>query len=58
MQIHPGYLVAFRSSLRACLALLRKLVDDGKAVESDLSGVVEELKCMQRVLDRAAEGKQ
>ena len=54
MSISPGYLVAFRSSIRACLKELIGLVESGKVRQSDLSASFAELSCMQTVLDRTA----
>ena len=53
MSITPGYLVAFRSSVRACLRELQALSDSGKVAPSDLSASFAELSCMASVLDMA-----
>ena len=52
MSISRGYLVAFRSSVRACLAEMQAAVDSGKISGSDLSVSFTELSCIQAVLDR------
>ena len=51
MSITPGYLVAFRSSVRVCLRELQALSDSGKVQKSDLSASFAELSCMASVLD-------
>ena len=53
MSITPGYLVAFRSSVRVCLRELQALSDSGKVLPSDLSASFTELSCMASILDAA-----
>ena len=53
MSITPGYLVAFRSSVRVCLRELQALSDSGKVPQSDLSASFTELSCMASILDQA-----
>lgn len=53
MSITPGYLVAFRSSVRVCLQELQALSESGKVLPSDLSASLAELSCMASVLDMA-----